>query len=397
MFSVSPPVAEPLRVFSLFSGIGGFEQGLSRAGHVIVGMCESDPAARSVLEFHFPGIQIEPDITKMATLPDCELLTAGWPCQNLSLAGGMLGLAGAQSGLISEVFRLIQSSRKKPRFVLLENVAFALDLHTGHAVSSVIESLEDLGYSWAYRILDTQLFGLPQRRRRLFILACLEADPATILLDGLNEDAFRPVANPELVGFYWTEGNKGLGWSPEAVPPLKGGSGVGIPSPPGVWDRRTGDFITPGITDAERLQGFQPGWTSPACQIDRGERRRWVLVGNAVSIPIVEWIGRRLGLAREEAGRHERIPDSPGLPRAAAGGPRSLRKAYIARREGPSLLSRSSLAAFGLQNPAHLSVRAISGFTRRYETSPLRLNSEFLDALRDWPRRVADDAENCAT
>ena len=386
-----PPAVERLRVCSLFSGIGGFELGLSASGHPTVFACESDPFARAVLESRFPGIEIARDVTELQALPDCDLLTAGWPCQDLSLAGGMKGLEGARSGLVSEIFRLIAVSPRRPRYVLLENVAFALDLHRGRAVTYVTERLEELGYRWAYRILDTRAFGLPQRRRRLFVLASLDADPARILLEGSDRDPPPTPQDPRMVGFYWTEGNRGLGWSPEAVPPLKGGSGIGIPSPPAIWNRSTGEFLSPGIEDAERLQGFPVGWTAAAAELHRGARRRWILVGNAVSVPVAEWIGRRLGSPEScSPARPNPHPKSrTGVPRAASGGPELIPRGFAPTNEGPAVSATTMLADFGLATPRLLSERSIGGFARRYEAAPLRKNEEFLEALLAWPRARA--------
>src|SRR5207249_4279742 len=91
-----------------------------------------------------------------------------------------------------------------------------------------------------------------------------------------------------------TEGTKGLGWGIDVVPTLKGGSTLGIPSPPAIL-MPDGRIVTPDIRDAERLQGFTADWTS--CAVDNPEKRngpRWKLVGNAVSVPVAEWLGRRL-------------------------------------------------------------------------------------------------------
>lgn len=382
-----PPV-DPLRVCSLFSGIGGFEKGLAAAGHTTVLMCEADPYARAVLEQRFSGIPIEPDIATMAKLPDCDLLTAGWPCQDLSQVGGTRGLAGARSGLVTHVFRLLAASVRRPRYVLLENVAFALDLHRGDAVRVVTSELEALGYRWAYRILDTRAFGLPQRRRRLFILAALDADPVALLMDGIGVEPNDPDCDPTMIGFYWTEGNTGVGWSPDAVPPLKGGSAVGIPSPPAIWDRPSGQFLVPGIEDAERLQGFAAGWTAAAADLPRGDRRRWTLVGNAVSVPVAEWLGLRLADPRT-ANAHAPSPEVARTyvrtPRAASGAPGLAISPYDGGNEGPRSSLRLSLAQFGLQSASPLSARAAAGFARRYENGSLRKNQEFLAALKAWP------------
>src|SRR5690606_34812896 len=123
---------------------------------------------------------------------------------------------------------------------------------------TIVSTLENLGYAWAYRVVDSRSFGIPQRRRRVFLLAALNHDPrAVILVDDSDEpeEPFDPAGHA--CGFYWTEGARGLGWAVDAVPTLKGGSTLGIPSPPGVWHPTRG-IIRPGIMDAERLQGFPP-------------------------------------------------------------------------------------------------------------------------------------------
>jgi DNA (cytosine-5)-methyltransferase 1 len=101
----------------------------------------------------------------------------------------------------------------------------------------------------------------------------------------LADDAF---------GFFWTEGLRGLGWCRDGVPTLKGGSTIGIPSPPGVWlpDNQEGErFVVPGVATAERMQGFRKGWTAPAAALHRGEGARWKLVGNAVTVGVSSWVG----------------------------------------------------------------------------------------------------------
>jgi DNA (cytosine-5)-methyltransferase 1 len=152
----------------------------------------------------------------MKSLPSCEILVAGWPCQDLSQAGRMTGIHGDHSGLVTEIFRLIRAARKKPTFVVLENVAFALHLQEGRALKYVTGELEELGYAWAYRILDTRNFGLPQRRRRLFIVASRSCDPAGLLFDGQTDEQPHAIKS-DMTGFYWTEGNTGIGWSPGAM------------------------------------------------------------------------------------------------------------------------------------------------------------------------------------
>jgi DNA (cytosine-5)-methyltransferase 1 len=367
-----------LRVCSLFSGIGGFELGLQSVGYETILVCDNDPAARAVLRRRFPDLHYRKDVTSIKNLPKCELLTAGWPCQDLSQAGSMAGIEGKSSRLVNEVFRLIEGAKTKPTFVLLENVAFSLHLQGGRAIKSVARSLESQGYKWAYRILNTREFGLPQRRRRVFIVGSLQGDPLSVLFDGIAPQAHEP--KPERVGFYWTEGNRGIGWSPELIPPLKGGSGLSIPSPPAIWDRKSRLFFSPGIEDAERLQGFRAGWTSPVADIGLPDRVRWRLVGNAVSIPIVKWIGRRL--AAFNAGRLENVEfDNHRHTRRENLGwgerGQKAREIHVAN-EGPARAMRVPISDFEFRGTNPLSQRAAAGFLERLVESPLQVEPRFL-------------------
>src|ERR1700759_4349298 len=99
-----------LRVVGLFAGIGGIERGLSQGGHETQLMCEIEPSARRVLEHRFPEIDLKDDVRKLKSIPGADLLTAGFPCQDLSQAGKTAGISGNQSGLVAEVFRLLGRS-----------------------------------------------------------------------------------------------------------------------------------------------------------------------------------------------------------------------------------------------------------------------------------------------
>lgn len=277
-----------LRVAGLFAGIGGLELGLAMSGHVAELLVEIDEAANAVLEDHFPGIDKSKDVCQLKSLPrGIELIAAGFPCQDLSQAGNVAGIQGSRSGLVMEVFRLAKGARVP--WILLENVPFMLQLNGGEAIRHIVSELENLGYAWAYRKIDTRAFGLPQRRERVFLLASREDHPAALLF----QDQVPPRI-PELhkglpCGFYWTEGTRGLGWAVDALPTLKGGSTIGIPSSPAIWmpDGRIG---TPDLRDCERMQGFRADWTVAAERVTRSSYR-WKLVGNAVSVPAAEWIG----------------------------------------------------------------------------------------------------------
>jgi DNA (cytosine-5)-methyltransferase 1 len=110
---------------------------------------------------------------------DVDLLTAGFPCQDLSQAGTTAGIQGKRSGLIGHVFRLL--NRRRVPIVLLENVPFMLQLDKGSVMDRLTRAFEELGYRWAYRTVNSLAF-LPQRRERVFFVASrCDVDPATVL------------------------------------------------------------------------------------------------------------------------------------------------------------------------------------------------------------------------
>lgn len=318
----------------------------------------------------------------MRVLPHCEVVVAGWPCQDLSQAGRTTGITGLRSGLVGEIFRLVKQAKVKPSYIVLENVPFALHLQKGQALALVTQSLEDLGYRWAYRILDSKHFGLPQRRRRLFIVASRDDDPSNILFEGANSQA-KPDYQGQHFGFYWTEGNAGVGWSPGAVPPLKGGSGLAIPSPPAIWNKATKAFVTPGIIDAERMQGFASGWTETDAGSPASQRNRWRLVGNAVSVPVAQWLGKRL--MSNERGCVAHLPLAGQRSNAAAGGPKASRKHFLIS-EAPEAATSLTLDNFAMLGAAPLSLRAARGFYNRVTASPLRVSHDFVNDLRNYIR-----------
>ena len=378
------------KVAGLFAGIGGLERGLHRGGHQPVLLCENDPGASAVLRAKFPEVSLHSDVRELASLPtNTTLVAAGFPCQDLSQAGLTAGISGARSGLVGEVFRLIQDHRTP--WVLLENVPFMLQLGRGCAMDVIATTLESLGYRWAYRVVDARAFGLPQRRRRVYLLACLKGDPRSVLF----ADEAGPVDEPKLnghpvaCGFYWTEGIRGLGWAVDAVPTLKGGSTVGIPSSPAIL-LPNGEVVMPDIRDAERLQGFPADWTKAAEQVTRAGAR-WKLVGNAVSVPAATWIGRRMakpGRVRDFVSNPLRDCHWPTAAWNVGDG-----RMAVGASEWPVRRRYHSLAEFLIYAPRPLSLKATRGFLDRTERSGLRFPPGFLDALRAHEKRMKHDAE----
>jgi DNA (cytosine-5)-methyltransferase 1 len=129
-----------------------------------------------VLTHHWPGVPIYDDVRGVTQPPKVEVLCGGFPCQDLSVAGNRAGLAGSRSGLFFEFARIIDAIR--PRWVLVENVPGLLSSNSGRDFGIVLGTLADLGYGVAWRVLDSRYFGVPQRRRRVYILATLaDGDP----------------------------------------------------------------------------------------------------------------------------------------------------------------------------------------------------------------------------
>jgi DNA (cytosine-5)-methyltransferase 1 len=376
-------------VVGLFAGIGGIERGLHLAGFHSEMMCEIDAAAQRVLKHNFPGIPVVKDVRELRSLPKAEIVVAGFPCQDLSQAGKTAGIRGRHSGLVAEVFRLLSRPTTRPRWLLLENVPFMLHLQRGRGMRFLVESLEELGYAWAYRVVDARAFGLPQRRQRVLLLASRTEDPRTILFHG-NECEPTP-ANPEKVacGFYWTEGLKGLGWAIDAVPTMKGGSTVGIPSPPAIRMPHDRMIVTPEIRDAERLQGFSADWTLPSTDGDnRRNGPRWRLVGNAVSVPVSKWVGERLRAPMPYDDRHDTpLPKDARWPRAAWGKRGKAFRTDLSM--WPTQLEYQHLEEFLLYPTAPLSERATAGFLSRVRASTsLRFPKGFKRDIESHLRRM---------
>lgn len=371
-----------LRVAALFAGIGGIEVGLHASGHETRVLCEWDPAAQRVLRDRFPSTPLVDDVRTMDHLPDVDLVTAGFPCQDLSQAGRTAGITGERSGLVEHVFRLVDGADHPPTWLLLENVSFMLSLDRGEAMRWLTAQLEDRGYAWAYRVVDTRAFGLPQRRQRVILLASKVADPRPILLNQEHGEVSADDRAGLACGFYWTEGVRGLGWAVDAVPTLKGGSTIGIPSPPAIWRPGTGRIVTPEIRDAERLQGFPAEWTTAADTVE-GRRRtdRWKLVGNAVSTPVAKWIGERITTDEAfDADVGTTLSAGDRWPAAAwgAGGERRA----VARSMWPVAYPRPHLHEFLEYEPSSLSARATAGFLSRAARGNLRIPEDLIAECR---------------
>lgn len=179
-----------MNAVSLFAGVGGFDLALRNNGVEVVAAVEIDKKASAVLAKHFPNTQLFSDVREVTGeqliaagfIPRGGIVCGGFPCQDLSVAGKREGLSGRRSGLFFEIARLLEET--KAQYFILENVPGLLSSNNGADMATVLQTLVELGYSVAWRVLDAQFFGVPQRRKRVFIVGSFGDDwrtPAQIL------------------------------------------------------------------------------------------------------------------------------------------------------------------------------------------------------------------------
>ena len=162
-----------MNYLDLFSGIGGFHLGLMKAGFQFqwIGFSEIWKPAIELYQFYFPDAVNLGDITKInpAELPEIDICTAGFPCQDISIANTKgKGLSGARSSLFWDIIRICGVHR--PKIILLENVKNLLSKNGGKDMYTILNALQKLGYVGQYEVLNSKNFGVPQRRERVFII-----------------------------------------------------------------------------------------------------------------------------------------------------------------------------------------------------------------------------------
>jgi len=297
-----------VKFVSLFSGAGGFDLGFEKSGMECVLQVEQDKYALDVLNRHWPDVPKMEDVRDVTAkvTGGVELIVGGFPCQDCSIANGRnrKGLDGERSGLWYEFRRILEEAR--PEWCVIENVPGLLTSNGGRDFAIVLQGLEELRYGTAWRTLDSQHFGVPQRRRRLFIVGHLgDGRAAEVLFERESlcrdtaksrqertptaretEECFNP-ASPQVVFTYsmnWQSGQGGLNPQEEKTDALIANQTVAVYSPLSDGGVRR---LTP--TECCRLQGFPDNhndWLSDA--------QRYKQMGNAVTVNVAQWIGRRI-------------------------------------------------------------------------------------------------------
>lgn len=176
------------KFIDLFAGIGGFHLALEAVGGKCVFASEADKFARQTYRANFGDIEINEDVRELdpKSLPDFDVLCAGFPYQPFSDIGRRLGFEDMRGALFYEIIRI--TNAKRPKVLLLENVKNFVHHDKGRTLRVALEALVELGYKAAYKVLNARDFGLPQNRNRVFIVA------------------WRPEINAPLL-FAWPEGD----------------------------------------------------------------------------------------------------------------------------------------------------------------------------------------------
>jgi DNA (cytosine-5)-methyltransferase 1 len=344
-----------MKYISLFSGIGGFDFALERLGFICDTVCEIDKQAQTVLRRHFPHARLIDDVRKVGKesheRKSVDLICGGFPCQDVSIAGERAGLAGKRSGLWFEFARIIDEL--EPQWLVIENVPGLLSSNHGRDFAEIIQWLVKRGYGVCWRVLDAQYFGVPQRRRRVFIVASfgngrsaevlferegsagyfdqggtkekdiarpLTASPSASGRYDASNETFLPVVADTITSMYSRNRGASAGNSSKthnlfAIGALQAHSKAHGHAMTTQQAAESGQMIvgslhngTPGrdASDAgnghlvggvrrltplecERLQGFPDGWTD-----GQSDSARYRQLGNAVAVPVVSWLAERI-------------------------------------------------------------------------------------------------------
>ena len=288
------------KINSFFSGIGGFDIAFEKNGFTTQLLCEINPFCNQILNKHWPDIIKVEDINsiKLEDIPNSKLWCGGFPCQDISVARGAskrLGLKGTRSGLFFKFAELI--SKKKPEIIIIENVAGLFTSHKGRDFGVILQTLSSLGYAITWRLLNSRYFGVPQSRTRIYI-CCWLNNPQKALEVMFDEYGSQKPQN-ERIDFI-TEANMPNEYP--KVPKISYCLAASSGRHTGTDWSRTYVVCHNGVRrlsplESERLQGFPDNWTNPN---DNGEADdnidtlRYTAIGNAVTIPVVEWIAKRI-------------------------------------------------------------------------------------------------------
>ncbi len=288
---------------------------------------EVDPLANTVLAARHPEIRNLGDVAKVdwdeiTRTEPVDLMVFGSPCQSFSLAGKRRGMDDARGNMAVVALGVVQKVR--PRWFIFENVPGLLSSAGGRNFAALLGQVEQCGYGWAYRTIDSRYFGLAQCRRRLFLIGYRSpvGNPgdwrpaAAVLFDasclqqhsptGRGTQSNTPGTTEEGIGerstfsFQPRIGRCGRG-RPSTVVPALAGSNAGATSDSRpcvvIFDHKADKSIVRRLTprECERLQGFPDDYTLVPFQAKPlTDTQRYQLLGNSMPVPVIRWIGRRI-------------------------------------------------------------------------------------------------------
>lgn len=282
---------------SLFAGIGGFDLGFERAGMSCAWQVEIDKHCQRVLELHWPNVKRYQDITQCVAveMDPVDVLCGGFPCQGLSNANTKReGLHDERSGLFWHVVRLAAEIR--PAWLVLENVLGLFSSADGLDMLAVVNALDEVGYGISWRVLDAQYFGVPQQRRRVFIVGRAgRACPPEILCDseGRERDSAAGKKTWSVVARSINgkpRNGSDLGTDNYVLAPTIQRNGTNSPNRNTRTDAKR--FLIPSATDPVGIRTVPR--VSGRLDDSVSDTQRYKMLGNAVPPPMTEWIGRKI-------------------------------------------------------------------------------------------------------
>lgn len=307
-----------MRHASFFSGVGGLDLGFERAGIETVSVSEIDPYANAVLAERFPDAPNLGSITEVEAddIPEADIWSGGFPCQDLSVAGKRAGFAGKRSSLAFTFLDLVE--QRRPRWLVLENVPGLFSSNKGADFGRLLSEMEQLGYGVSWRTLDARYFGVAQRRRRVFLVASLESDRAAEVLLECEGCERHPAPRTQKEQGVANGAGHSTGGNRDGEPAGRDSSpdSDGVRAAYGVARRLDNQQIlsfpsrfgsNANVTEGQ-AQSMAHSAGAPAVFLDSVggtededdllpvglDSHRYRCCGNGVVAPVAEWIGRRI-------------------------------------------------------------------------------------------------------
>ena len=304
-----------MRYGSVCSGIEAATQAWHHMGWEPAFFGEIEEFPRQALDHHYPDVPCHGDFATIGEddYGSIDLLVGGTPCQSFSVAGLRGGMADERGNLALEYLKLAQ--RKRPKWVVWENVPGVLSSNGGRDFGAFLGGLVECGYGWAYRICDAQYWGVAQRRRRVFVVGYLGdwRRAAAVLFERESLSGNPPPSREARKEATTPAGERIAAFDKQRLGQYGNGE---VSSTLAARDYKDAtDLVAEELsvrrltpTEAERLQGFPDCFTQipyrnkPADKCPDGPRYK--ALGNSFAVPVVRWIGERIqaveGLANAE-------------------------------------------------------------------------------------------------